>query len=116
MKTRHLSSLIAAIAIAVLSACSGSRSPDIPEATATAAGIVADTTGHYYGKDVAVTGPVQQISGGVVVLGEPGAQGVECYMKAGAEIAPRQTVTIRGICRPGDRGPTIDNAVLTSEE
>lgn len=82
----------------------------LPDATGTAEQVATETTGYYHGKVVAVTGQVERVNGSVVYL----RPGVECYMKEGDRPAPGTTVTIQGLCLRGDRGETIDGAVLKS--
>ena len=89
------------------------RAMGIPDATATAAQVIADSAGSYHGKDVAVSGEVAFVRGGTLVLGPlVDGKGIACYMRAPVSVSPGRAVTVRGICRPGDRGMTLDNAVI----
>ena len=115
MKISKLFRAILVIAIATIAGCSDGKPNGIPEATATAAQVVADTTGHYFGKDVAITGQVLSVNGGTVTLAADGGPGIECYMKGEGRAPIGQTVTIRGKCLHGDRGPTISNGFLVGE-
>lgn len=83
----------------------------IPQVSASVETLLADTTGQFRGKDVAVTGEVVRADDSMVMLGPTIAgRGVECHLWVPVNVQVGDTVTFWGFCRQGDHGPKLDGA------